>query len=301
MVSRLRQAHVVAAVVALVIASAVFLVARGDGGTRAERAATGGTAAAADTSTTTTRSSGASTATREAEPGTSTTGVGTSATVAPGPPAVSGTESTAATAAPAPPSTPPPATTAPAPPFVASVETVTAEQLGSSWRPGCPLGVEQLRAVNVSHWGYDGAVHAGRLVVDGAHAERMVAAFRDLYEARFPVQQIVPVDRYGGDDQASMRANNTSAFNCRYVAGTTSWSEHAYGRAIDVNPLVNPYVKGGTVDPPEGAPYADRSRTDQGMIHAGDSAVRAFADQGWAWGGYWSNGQDYQHFSASGR
>jgi hypothetical protein len=294
-VTRLRQAHVVAAVVALVIASAVYLMAQGDGGTRPERTGAGETAAADGTSTSTAESSGGST-TREAEPGTSSSAGGTSATVAPGPPAVSGTESTATTAATAPQSTAPPV-----PPFAASIETVTAEQLGSSWRPGCPLGVEQLRAVNVSHWGYDGAVHTGRLVVDGAHAERMVAAFRDIYEARFPVQQIVPVDRYGGDDQASMRANNTSAFNCRYVAGTTRWSEHAYGRAVDVNPLVNPYVKGGTVDPPEGALYADRSRTDQGMIHAGDAAVQAFADQGWAWGGYWSNGKDYQHFSASGR
>lgn len=222
------------------------------------------------------------------------------------------TPTTATTAAPssttsaAPAPTAPPATTlapttAPAPPFASSVEAVTAEQLGSSWRAGCPVGPDGLRAVNVSHWGYDGAVHGGRVIVAAAEADRMVAAFRALYDARFPVQQVVPVDRFGGDDQASMRANNTSAFNCRYVAGTTRWSEHAFGRAIDVNPLVNPYVKGGTVDPPEGAPYADRSRTDPGMIHAGDAAVQAFAAQGWGWGGYWSSGQDYQHFSASGR
>jgi hypothetical protein len=193
----------------------------------------------------------------------------------------------------------PPTTAAPA--FASEVQVVTAAQLGSSWRPGCPMGPEQLRAVEVSHWGYDGQVHTGRAIVDAAHAERMVAAFRDLFAARFPIQRMVPIDQYGGDDQASMRANNTSAFNCRYVAGTTSWSEHSYGRAIDVNPLMNPYVKGGTVDPPEGAPYADRSRTDPGMIHDGDAAVRAFAAQGWSWGGYWTNGKDYQHFSASGR
>jgi hypothetical protein len=200
-----------------------------------------------------------------------------------------------------PPTTPPPPPTTPTPPFESSVEAVTAEQLGVSWRPGCPVGPEQLRAINVSHWGYDGAVHTGRLIVAATDAEQMVAAFRDLYAARFPVQQIVPVDRYDADDQASMRANNTSGYNCRYVAGTTRWSEHSYGRAVDVNPLVNPYVKGGSVDPPEGAPYADRSRTDAGMIHSDDAAVRAFAAQGWKWGGYWSSGKDYQHFSASGR
>lgn len=207
--------------------------------------------------------------------------------------------------APAPPppttSAPPPPTTAPPPPFQSSIEGVTAAQLGSSWREGCPVGPDRLRALNLSHWGYDGAIRTGRLIVHADHAQRIVAVFRDIYAARFPIQRMVPVDAYGGDDQASMRDNNTSGFNCRYVAGTSSWSEHAYGLAVDVNPLVNPYVKGSTVDPPEGAPYADRSRNDPGMIHDDDAVVRAFAAQGWRWGGYWSSGKDYQHFSASGR
>jgi hypothetical protein len=195
-----------------------------------------------------------------------------------------------------------PATTEPTPAYQHSIDTVTLEQLGSSWRPdlGC-AAPEQLRGVNVSYWGYDGAVHLGRVIVDAAHAERVVAIFGDIYAARFPIQQMVPIDAYGGDDEASMRANNTSGFNCRQVAGTTRLSEHAFGRAIDVNPLVNPYVRGGTVDPPEGAPYADRSRTDLGMIHADDVVVRAFARQGWGWGGSWSGGRDYQHFSSTGR
>src|SRR3546814_3477803 len=81
----------------------------------------------------------------------------------------------------------------------------------------------------------------------------------------------------------------------------SKWSEHSYGRAIDINPLHNPYVRNGSVDPPEGATWADRSRRDPGMIHPDDAVVRAFAAQGWAWGGYWSSGKDYQHFSASGR
>ena len=110
----------------------------------------------------------------------------------------------------------------------------------------------------------------------------------------------MPVDAYGADDQTSMRANNTSAFNCRFVAGTTTLSQHGLGLAIDLNPLHNPYVKGGTVDPPEGAPWADRSRTDPGMIKPG-AVVDAFASRGWRWGGYWSGGKDYQHFSTSGR
>lgn len=191
--------------------------------------------------------------------------------------------------------------TAPAPPFQSSVETVTAAQLGASWTPGMGCAEPgQLRAVNVSHWDDAGAVRVGRLIVAADQAQRIVAVFRDVYAARFPIHRMEPIDVYGGDDQASMRANNTSGFNCRYVSGTTKLSQHAYGRAVDVNPLVNPYVKGSTVDPPEGAPYADRSRNDPGMIHAGDAVVDAFAAQGWGWGGYWSSGKDYQHFSSTG-
>lgn len=198
------------------------------------------------------------------------------------------------------PTTAPPST-APGPPFQSRVSAVTAAELGASWHDGCPVPPEQLRAVDVTYWGYDAAAHSGRVVVHEAYAERIVTVFREVYAARFPIERMTPIDAYGGDDQASMRANNTSGFNCRYVAGSTNWSEHAFGRAIDVNPLVNPYVRGSSVDPPEGAPYADRRRTDAGMIHGGDAVVRAFAAQGWRWGGYWSTGKDYQHFSATGR
>ena len=160
---------------------------------------------------------------------------------------------------------------------------------------------EELRLLDLSIWGFDGVARQGRLVVHVAYAEQIVTAFRDIFAARFPVERMTPIDAYGGDDQASMRANNTSGFNCRFVAGTSNWSEHAFGRAIDLNPLRNPYVRGASVDPPEGAPYADRRRGDPGMLHGGDAAVRALAAQGWKWGGYWSNGKDYQHFSATGR
>ena len=98
-----------------------------------------------------------------------------------------------------------------------------------------------------------------------------------------------------------MSANNTSAFNCRAVTGGSSWSEHSFGTAIDVNPLVNPYVSGGTVLPPEAAPYADRTADAPGMIHVGDVVVETFAGFGWVWGGTWSSPKDYQHFSTSGR
>lgn len=195
----------------------------------------------------------------------------------------------------------PTTTVAPAPPFEAAISTVSALDLGTSWRPGCPVAPEQLRAIDASFWGYDDTAQRGRIIVHADQADAIAGVLRSIYDARFPIQRMAPVDAYGSDDQASMRANNTSGFNCRYVGGTTNWSEHAFGRAIDVNPLVNPYVKGSSTDPPEGAPYRDRSRNDKGMIHDGDAAVRAFAAHGWGWGGHWSGGKDYQHFSASGR
>lgn len=163
------------------------------------------------------------------------------------------------------------------------------------------MPVEQLRAVDATHLGVDGRAHTGQVIVHADLATTMVSILRDLYAARFPIARMQPIDAFGGDDNRSMSANNTSAFNCRPVTGGTGWSEHSYGRAIDVNPLVNPYVRGSTVLPPEGARYADRSRSDPGLIHGGDAAVQAFAARGWSWGGYWSSVKDYQHFSTTGR
>ena len=161
--------------------------------------------------------------------------------------------------------------------------------------------MESLRAVDVSHIGYDGEVHTGRLIVAGEVASDIVEIMSRLFEAGFPIERMEPIDVYVGDDDLSMAANNTSAFNCRAVTGGSSWSEHSYGSAIDVNPLVNPYVIGATVLPPEGAAYADRSVDAPGMIHDGDVVVEAFASHGWIWGGTWSSPKDYQHFSTSGR
>ncbi len=187
-------------------------------------------------------------------------------------------------------------TTSPPPPYRSSIENVTAAQLGSSYTPasGC-VPPDALRAVDLTHWGYDGTVHQGRLIIASAEAERVAAIFGDLYAARFPIERVEPVDRYGADDEASMRANNTSGYNCRTIAGTTTLSNHAFGRAIDVNPLHNPYVRGEAVDPPEGAPWADRSNRRPGMIFGGDAVVAAFAARGWGWGGSWTS-PDFQHF-----
>jgi hypothetical protein len=191
------------------------------------------------------------------------------------------------------------------PPFVGSIAPLSAKQralmTGISWRPGCPVPLRDLRMLTVSHWGFDGGRRTGRLVVHETAASPLRSVFRRLYAARFPVRKIFPIDAYGGSDFRSIEADNTSAFNCRFVAGTSRWSEHAFGRAIDLNPVENPYVDGSHVSPPNGRPYADRSLRRRGMVHAGDAVVRLFARQGWGWGGSWTGARDYQHFSASGR
>ena len=171
-----------------------------------------------------------------------------------------------------------------------------------SWRRGCPVGPVELRLLRVDHWGLDGRVHRGELIVHRDHARRILVVLGKLFAARYPIQRLRLVDAYRASDDRSMAANNTSAFNCRRVSGSSRWSEHAFGRAIDVNPLRNPYVtSGGRVSPPAGRPYANRARRAAGMIHANDLVVRAFAAAGWRWGGYWAGSRDYQHFSSTGR
>jgi len=171
---------------------------------------------------------------------------------------------------------------------------------GVSWRRGCPVGLGDLRLVTLSHWGFDGRSRTGRLLVHRDVARELVQVFRDLYAARFPIRRMVPVDAYGGSDFRSIEADNTSAFNCRYVEGTTRWSNHAYGRAIDVNPIENPYVSGGSTSHSASRPYVDRRRRP-GMAYEGGALVRAFDRIGWGWGGRWTSVKDYQHFSETGR
>ncbi len=171
----------------------------------------------------------------------------------------------------------------------------------TSWHPGCPVGVGDLRLLTMTHLGFDGHAKRGRMVVHEEVARDVVSVFRTLYEARFPIRRMRLVDAYGSDDFRSIEADNTSAFNCRTATGSGSWSMHAYGLAIDLNPLENPYVSGGKTSHRGSVRYLDRSKRLPGMVHDGDIAVSAFAAIGWGWGGRWSDPKDYQHFSASGR
>ena len=175
-----------------------------------------------------------------------------------------------------------------------------AQMTGVSWHRGCPVGLSELRLITLTYRGFDGRAHTGRLVANRDAAAALVSVFRRLYAARFPIRRMEPVDRYGGDDYRSIEADNTSAFNCRAATGSTHWSQHAYGRAIDVNPIENPYVSGGASSHPASTPYLDRSRRRPGMAFAGGVLVEAFRSAGWGWGGSWTGIKDYQHFSATG-
>jgi hypothetical protein len=191
-----------------------------------------------------------------------------------------------------------------APVFHGSISVIGAQlrerMTGSSWHSGCPVRIRDLRLLKLDYWGFGGRVRLGRLIVHEDQALRMKRVFSKLFYADFRIRRMLLIDAYNGSDDRSMDANNTSAFNCRFVAGTTIWSQHAYGRAIDINPIRNPYVAGSHVSPEAGRPYADRSRHAIGMIHGGDAVVRAFAVANWKWGGYWSYPKDYMHFSRNG-
>ncbi len=208
-------------------------------------------------------------------------------------------------------STPPPRVATPPPPPAASsasgatpsaapatVSPVTPGELGASWRPGCPVEPAQLRRVGVDHIGFDGQAHRGELIVHQDLVPEVITIFEQLYRLRFPIEKIRTVDHYpAADDELSMADNNTSAFNCRRIPGSDQWSPHAYGRAVDLNPLVNPCIySDGAYAPKNAAAYVDRSRADPGLLHDGDAAVRVFTDRGWRWGGAWTTPLDYQHF-----
>ena len=174
---------------------------------------------------------------------------------------------------------------------------------GSSHDPArCPVGLDDLRLLTMRYIGFDGRAHTGQMVVHQRHARDLVNVFQELYQARFPIRRMQLVDAYGGDDNRSMAANNSSAYNCRTVAGSTSFSDHAYGAAVDINPVENPYDTAAGVLPPAGRRFVDVNRSAgtkaaRGVIVADDVVVRAFARIGWKWGGVW-NEADYQHFHA---
>jgi D-alanyl-D-alanine carboxypeptidase len=193
-----------------------------------------------------------------------------------------------------------------APPFGFTAHRLSARVrtrvTGSSWHKGCPVGLSGLRYVRMSYWGFDGKAHRGDMIVNKSAVAAARTAFGQLYSKRFPIRRMHLVDRYGADDYTSIEADNTSSFNCRRATGSTHWSQHAYGRAIDINPIENPYVyANGTTTHKASRPYLDRSPYRSGMAVKGRALVKAFDAVGWGWGGRWKPARDLQHFSSTGR
>ncbi len=179
-------------------------------------------------------------------------------------------------------------------------DDVRASMIPATWREGCPVPIEELVYMRLNHWGMDGKVHDGAIIVHRIVAQDVADIFAELFQARFPLESVRIIEEFNGDDMASMQADNTSGFNCRKIAGSKKLSWHSYGVAIDINPLLNPYVKGDYVSPPEGAPHAGANErwaaNLPGYVLEGNICHKAFVDRGWEWGGAWDTRQDYQHF-----
>ena len=162
--------------------------------------------------------------------------------------------------------------------FRSTIATISpamgATMTGRSWHAGCPVSLSQLRVLTLTYRGFDDRAHTGRIVVNADVARTVVSVFRRLYAARYPIRRMQPVEAYGGSDFRSIEADNTSSFNCRAATGSTHWSEHAYGHAIDIDPIENPYVENGSTSHAASRPYLDRSRHRPGMAYPGGAVVR---------------------------
>jgi len=179
----------------------------------------------------------------------------------------------------------------------APISAVEAARLREkAWHSGCPAEIEELRVLTVSYWDFHGVARRGLLVVNRAVAADLLSIFAKLFAHGFLIQTMRPIEEFAGDDEASMEANNTSAFNCRDITGKPgTFSNHSWGRAVDINPLTNPMILNGSPLPPQGSVYADRTQAWPGSILDGSFIVNLFRAQGWTWGGEWKN-PDYQHF-----
>ena len=167
---------------------------------------------------------------------------------------------------------------------------------GLSYGRDCTTKREDLRYLRVLHRGFDGETHIGEIVCNKAIAKDLLYIFRQLYQEEYPIEKVLLVDEYGGDDEMSMEDNNSSCFNFRPVAGTGHLSQHAYGRAIDINPLYNPYITSDGFVPVNAGDYVDRSAQNPYKIDKNDLCYQLFDERGFTWGGSWNSVKDYQHF-----
>ena len=185
--------------------------------------------------------------------------------------------------------------------FVWTIDPIPDDVLArSSWVPECPVTVEDLAYVTVSHMGFDGNYHTGEIIVHASVADGVVEVFRLLHEEQFPIEQMRVITKEEIDAPPTGDWNDTTSFVCRPAVGSNGWSQHAYGLAIDINPFHNPYLKGDLVLPELASAYTDRENTRPGMVYRDDVVYSAFRDLGWSWGGNWNTLKDWMHFSQSG-
>ncbi|MEV4620632.1 M15 family metallopeptidase [Asanoa sp. NPDC049573] len=185
--------------------------------------------------------------------------------------------------------------------FHATSKAVPASVLArSSWTKSCPVSAADLRYVTVGFRGFDGAAHTGELLVNKRAADGLISVFRQLFAANFPIERMHISSAAELNAPPTGDGNTTEAFACRPVRGQTSWSQHAYGLAVDVNPFQNPYKKGKVVLPELATAYLDRGKAWPGIVKPKGPVVRAFASIGWQWGGDYQSLKDYMHFSANG-
>lgn len=171
---------------------------------------------------------------------------------------------------------------------------------GLSYKDNCTVPIEDLRYLQILHYDANGEVKQGEMICNERISDDLLYIFKALFDAKYPIESVRLVDEYGADDNLSMINNNSSAFNFRYISGTTRLSKHSLGLAVDINPLYNPYVRMVnnklSVEPIEAQEYADRTRDFPYKIDTADLCYQLFMQRGFVWGGNWESVKDYQHF-----
>ena len=178
-------------------------------------------------------------------------------------------------------------------------DEVKTVMLGNSYREDGPVKLSGLVLVKVKYINFENEEKIGDIIINKKLAGDIEAIFQELYEAGFPIEKIRLIDEYGNSDELSMEDNNTYAFSVRPKTGKKSFSKHAYGFAVDINPVQNPYIKNNIIEPKNSKDYLDRKNIRKGMIVKGDVCYNAFKKRGWTWGGEWKSLKDYQHFEKS--
>ncbi len=174
---------------------------------------------------------------------------------------------------------------------------------GNSWRKGCPVPLKNLRYLHLKHRDFQGHEKMGEMIIHKDVAQDVSKIFSELYKIGYPIKKMKLVSDYKGSDWQSIEADNTSAFNCRNATGSKKWSKHSYGKAIDINPIENPYIaRSGRISHKASLKYRKRvhqnsTSADKAVLLKNDKAIQIFKKHGWKWGGDWSGVKDYQHFS----